>query len=118
MFEDELAMVEESFRGLGRAREGVDARGGRADERTLTRVLAATERLRRAADALELSVIGQAMRWGEERGPDGVYRPVHLPEGEEAEIAAEAGGLATRAGAWEAGQRCDLAARASTELRR
>ena len=57
------------------------------------------------------------MRWGEERGPDGVYRPVHLPEGEEAEFAAEAVGLATRAGPWEAGQRCDLAARAITDLR-
>lgn len=117
MFEDELTMVEESFRGVGRAREGVDRRGGRADERTLTQVLTATERLRRAADALELSVIGQAIRWGEECGPDGIYRRVHLPEGDEAEFAAEAIGLATRAGPWEAGQRCDLAARAVTDLR-
>ena len=117
MFEDELVVVEESFRGLGAAREGVDARGGRADERTLTRVLMATERLRRAADALELSVIGQAMRWGEEQGPDGVYRPVHLARGEEAEFAVEAVGLATGTGPWEAGQRCDLAGRAVTDLR-
>lgn len=117
MFEEELAMVEESFRGLGRARKGVDERGGRADERTLTRVLTATERLRRAADALELTVIGQTMRWGEERGPDGLYRPVHLAEGESAEFAAEAVALATRAGSWEAGARCDLAGRAVTDLR-
>lgn len=117
MFEEELTAVEESFRGLGRAREGVDRHGGRADERTLTQVLAATERLRRAADALELTVIGQTMRWGEEQGPDGLYRRVHLPEGESAEFAAEAVGLAMRAGPWEAGARCDLAARAVTDLR-
>lgn len=118
MFEEELTMVEESFRGLGRARQGVDERGSRADEQTLTRVLTATERLRRAADALELTVIGQTMRWGEECGPDGIYRTVHLPEGESAEFAAEAVGLAMRAGPWEAGARCDLAARAVTDLRR
>lgn len=68
MLEEELTVLEESFRGLGQAREGVTQRGGRADERSLTEVLTATERLRRAADALELSVIGQAARWGEERG--------------------------------------------------
>lgn len=118
MFEDELAVVEESLRGLAMARRGVSERGGRADERTLTQVLEATERLRRAADALELTVIGHTVRWGEERGPDGTYRPVHLPEGEMAEFAAEAVGLAMRAGPWEAGERCDLAARAVTDLRR
>lgn len=117
MFEEELTMVETSFRGLGRAREGVDRRGGRADERTLAQVLAATERLRRAADALELTVIGQTMRWGEERGPDGRYRSVHLAEGESAEFAAEAVALATRASPFEAGARCDLAGRAVTDLR-
>lgn len=118
MFEEELVMVEESFRGLGQARAGVSAQGGRADERTLTRVLMETERLRRAADALELSVIGQAVRWGEECGPDGVYRQVHLPVGQVAEFASEAVGLAMRAGSWEAGDRCELAARAVTDLRR
>ncbi|WP_435198114.1 hypothetical protein [Janibacter sp. GS2] len=116
MFEDELTVVEESLRGLAMARRGVSERGGRADERTLTQVLEATERLRRAADALELTVIGHAVRWGEECGADGTYRPVHLPEGEMAEFAAEAVGLAMRAGPWEAGERCDLAARAVTDL--
>lgn len=117
MFDDELTMVEESFRGLGRARAGVTERGGRADEETLTHVLTATERLRRAADALELSVIGQAGRWGEERGPDGIYRPVHLPIGQMGEFAAEAVATATHSSIWVAGERCDLAARAVTDLR-
>src|SRR5690606_22711312 len=75
-----------------------------------------TERLRRAADALELSVIGQAARWGEERGLDGLYRRVRLPEGEVAEFAPEAVALATKASTWAAGERCDLAARAVTDL--
>ncbi|WEV78616.1 hypothetical protein O9K63_02120 [Janibacter cremeus] len=117
MFEDEMAMLEESFRGLGNARERVSARGRRADEQTLTRALETTERLRRAADALELSVIGQAVRWGEERGPDGIYRAVHLDEGEVAEFAVEAVGVTLRASTYEARGRCDLAARAVTDLR-
>ncbi|MDN5744601.1 MAG: HNH endonuclease [Nocardioidaceae bacterium] len=116
MFEEELALVEESFRGLSSAREGVSARGGRADERTLTQVLETTERLRRAADALELSVIGQAVRWGEERGPDGIHRAVHLRQGEVAEFAVEAVGVTLRASTFEARDRCDLAARAVTDL--
>lgn len=116
MFEDEMATVEASFRGLGSAREGVSARGGGADERSLTQVLETTERLRRAADALELSVIGQAARWGEERGPDGIHRRVRLPQGEVAEFAPEAVALATKASTWAAGERCDLAARAVTDL--
>ena len=116
MFEDELTVVEESFRGLGSARVGVRDRGGRADEATLTRVLEATERVRRAADALELMVVGQAVRWGEERGEDGVYRAVHLEAGEVAEFAVEAVGLTVRAGTFEARNRCDLAARSVTDL--
>lgn len=110
-------MVETSFRGLGVAREGVTARGGRADEQTLTGVLEATERLRRAADALELSVIGQTARWGEERGADGIHRPVHLEAGEVADFAAEAVAVTVRCSTYEAGRRCDLAARAVTDLR-
>ncbi len=116
MFEDELAVVETSFRGLGSARAGVRQQGGRADERTLTRVLEATERVRRAADALEMMVVGQAVRWGEERGEDGRYRPVHLDPGEVAEFAVEAVGLTVRAGTFEARNRCDLAARSVSDL--
>lgn len=116
MFEDELAVVEESFRGLGSARAGVREQSGRADEATLTRVLEATERVRRAADALELMVVGQAVRWGEQRGEDGVYRTVHLKPGEVADFAVEAVGLTVRAGRFEARNRCDLAARAVTDL--
>ncbi|KRE38370.1 hypothetical protein ASG73_05320 [Janibacter sp. Soil728] len=116
MFDDELTVVEESFRGLGQARAGVSERGGRADQTSLTCVLQATERLRRAADALELSVLGQVVRWGEERGPDGIYRQVHLREGEVAEFAEEAVAMVTHASTWAAGERCDLAARAVTDL--
>lgn len=68
MFDDELAMLGESFTRLGHVRTGVTQRGGRADEPTLTAVLTATERLRRAADALELAVIGHAVRWGRSEG--------------------------------------------------
>ena len=116
MFDDELTVVEESFRGLGQARAGVTERGGRADETSLTCVLQATERLRRAADALELSVLGQVVRWGEERGPDGIYRQVHLREGEVAEFAEDAVAMVTHSSTWAAGERCDLAARAVTDL--
>lgn len=110
-------MVEESFRGLGRAREGVIARGGRADEATLTQLLETTEQMRRAADALELAAIGHAVRWGEERGDDGRYRPVHLEEGEVADFAIEAVAVALRAGTFEAQTRCDVAARSLSDLR-
>ncbi|WP_303708269.1 HNH endonuclease signature motif containing protein [Janibacter sp. CX7] len=116
MFEDELAVVEESFRGLGRVREGVGEQAAWADEASLGEMLQATERLRRAADALELTVIGHAARWGEEVGDDHVYRPVHLHAGQVAEFAVEAVGLAVDAGPPEAGRRCDLAARAITDL--
>lgn len=117
MFEEELAVVEESFRGLGRAREGVSVHGGRADSEELTEVLLATERLRRVADALELAVVGEASRWGEERGPDGLYRPVQLPRGQVAEFAPEAVAAATHMGTWAAGDQCELAARAVTDLK-
>lgn len=70
MFDDELAVVEESFQGLGRARAGVCERGSSADEQTLTDALRATERLRRAADALELTVIGQTIRYEDQWCPD------------------------------------------------
>ncbi len=117
MFDDELAMLGESFTRLGHVRTGVTQRGGRADEPTLTAVLTATERLRRAADALELAVIGHAVRWGEERGPDGIFRPVHLPSGHVAEFAAEAVALVTRDSLHETDRRCDLGARTLTDLR-
>lgn len=116
MFDDELATVEESFRGLGAAREGVKERGEAADEDTLIRALEATERVRRAADALELAVIGQAVRWSDERAADGSYRRVRLGPGQVAEFAEESVGLAVRAGPYEAGTLCDLAARATTDL--
>ncbi|SMC59172.1 HNH endonuclease signature motif containing protein [Janibacter indicus] len=116
MFEDELAVVEESFRGLGRVREGVGEQAARADEASLGEMLQAAERLRRVADALALTVIGHAARWGEEVGDDHVYRPVRLPAGEVAEFAVEAVALAVGAGPPEAGRRCDLAARAVTDL--
>ncbi|QOK23871.1 hypothetical protein IGS73_05685 [Janibacter indicus] len=118
MFEDELAVVEESFRGLGRVREGVGEQAARADEASLGEMLQAAERLRRVADALALTVIGHAARWGEEVGDDHVYRPVHLPAGEVADFAVEAVALAVGAGPPEAGRRCDLAARAVTDLSR
>lgn len=116
MFDDELAMLGESFTRLGHMRAGVTKRGGRADETTLTAVLTATERLRRAADALELAVIGHSVRWGEERGPDGIHRPVHLPAGRVAEFAAEAVAVVTRESLHETDRRCDLGARALTDL--
>ncbi|WP_433955857.1 hypothetical protein [Janibacter indicus] len=116
MFEDELAVVEESFRGLGRVREGVGEQAARADEASLGEMLQAAERLRRVADALALTVIGQAARWGEEVGDDHVYRPVRLPAGEVADFAVEAVALAVGAGPPDAGRRCDLAARAITDL--
>ncbi|MDN5716931.1 MAG: HNH endonuclease [Janibacter sp.] len=116
MFDEELTEVEESFRGLGRARTGVRERGSRADEQALTDALHATERLRRAADALELTVLGQAVRFEDQWGADGVYRQVQLPAGQVGEFAAEAAAVVTRAGIFEAGERCDLAARAVTDL--
>jgi hypothetical protein len=116
MFDEELTEVEESFRGLGRARTGVRERGSRADEQALTDALHATERVRRAADALELTVLGQAVRFEDQWGADGVYRQVQLPAGQVGEFAPEAAAVVTRAGIFEAGERCDLAARAVTDL--
>ena len=117
MFDDELALVEESFRGLGEARRRVSERGGGADERTLTRALEVTERLRRAADALELEVIAQTARWGEQRGEDGIHRAVHLPAGEVADFAPEAVAVTLHCSTHEAARRCDVAARAVTDLK-
>nr|WP_257908266.1 hypothetical protein [Janibacter limosus] len=115
MFDEELTEVEESFRGLGRARTGVRERGSRADEQALTDALHATERVRRAADALELTVLGQAVRFEDQWGADGVYRQGPAAGGPGGEFAPEAAAVVTRAGIFEAGERCDLAARAVTD---
>ncbi len=116
MFDDELTVVEESRAGLAMAREEVRARGERADEEALTRVLVAAEQARRAADALELAVIGHIARFDEERGSDGLYRPLRLRPGSIADMAPDAVAMSVRSGPGEARSRCELAARAATDL--
>src|SRR5699024_4106311 len=112
MFEAEMTTVKKSCKRVRKARKRVGKHGEDADEAVLTEVLQATERLRRVADALELAVIGEAVRWGEERGDDGIYRRVHLELGEVADFAVEAVGVAVRVGPYEASTLCDLASRA------
>lgn len=87
-----------------------------ARRQALTEALRATERLRRAADALELTVLGEAVRFEDQWGTDAVYRQVRLPAGRVGEFAAESVAAATKAGVFEAGERCDLGARAITDL--
>ncbi len=111
-----MTKVKKSCKRVRKARKRVTKHGEDADEGSLTKVLQATERLRRVADALELAVIGEAVRWGEERGDDGIYRRVHRDLGEVADFAVEAVGVAVRAGPYEASTLCDLASRAVTDL--
>lgn len=116
MFEDELTVIQESRARLTTIRERVRARGECADEEALTRVLTAAEQVRRAADALELAVISQVARFDEERGADGIYRPVLLPVGCVADMAPDSVALAVGAGPVESYNRCHLAARTVSDL--
>lgn len=101
---------------LERVRERAAAGAHRFDDMGLERALGATEAVRRAADAVELTLIAEVNRRGEERGPDGLFRDVRLAEGQVADMAPDTVGVALRAGPYEAGRRCDLAARAATDL--
>lgn len=86
------------------------------DDGQLERALVATEAVRRAVDGLELVLVAEVGRRGEERGPDGRYREVRLPEGAVADMAPDAVAVATGIGPTEAGRRCAVASRAATDL--
>lgn len=89
---------------------------GEAPDGQVEAALAAAEWLRRAADALALTVIGEIDRRGEQRGEDGVYRARRLPAGQVAEVAADVVAVATGTSIGQAGRRCDLAARLAADL--
>lgn len=101
---------------VARARERAMSRTAAMDDSELEAGLRSAEAVRRVADALELTLIAEVNRRGEERGPDGLYRDLRLPEGEVAEMAPDAVALAVGLGPYEAARRCDLAARAATDL--
>lgn len=82
----------------------------------LEALLCSTEAVRRAADALELTLIAEVNLRGETRGDDGLHHDVRLGPGEVADMAPDTVGIAVGAGPFESGRRCDLAARTSTDL--
>ena len=86
------------------------------DDGQLERGLVATEAVRRAVDGLELALVAEVGRRGEERGPDGRYREVRLPAGTVADMAPDAVAVATGIGPTEASRRCAVASRAATDL--
>ena len=86
------------------------------DDGQLERGLVATEAVRRAVDGLELALVAEVGRRGEERGPDGRYRDVRLPAGTVADMAPDAVAVATGIGPTEASRRCAVASRAATDL--
>ncbi|WP_169796880.1 HNH endonuclease signature motif containing protein [Janibacter corallicola] len=86
------------------------------DDAGLEEMLVATEAARRSADALELALVAEVGRRGEERGPDGFYRDVRLEAGRVAEMAPDTVALAIGVRPNEATRRCELAARAATDL--
>lgn len=98
------------------ARDTTMASAASRDDAQLEGGLRATETARRAVDALELALVAEVNRRGEERGADGLYRDRRLAEGQVADMAPDAVALAIGVGPTEAARRCDLAARASTDL--
>lgn len=86
------------------------------DDAQLEGALVATEAVRRAVDGLELALVAEVGRRGEERGPDGRYRDVRLPAGTVADMAPDAVAVATGVGPTEASRRCAVASRAATDL--
>lgn len=101
---------------VGAARDRAVRDAARLDDGQLERALVATEAVRRAVDGLELVLVAEVGRRGEERGPDGQYREVRLPAGEVAEMAPDAVAVAIGTGPTEAGRRCAVASRAATDL--
>lgn len=110
---DDLATA---LRLLGDFRERVGVRAQWLDDAELEGALCATEAVRRAADAVELVLIAEVNRRGEERGPDGLFHDTRLGEGQVSDMAPDTVGIAVGAGPSEAARRCDLAARATTDL--
>lgn len=110
---DDLATA---LRLLGVIRERTSVGAHALADAQLEGALCATEAVRRAADAVELVLIAEVNRRGEERGPDGLFRDTRLGEGQVADMAADTVGVAVGAGPSEAARRCDLAARATTDL--
>lgn len=101
---------------LGETRERASATAHGLDDTALEGGLRAAEAIRRAADGLELTFVAEVNRRGEERGDDGWFRDVRLGPGEVADMASDTVAIAVGAGPWEAGRRCGLAARATTDL--
>ncbi len=101
---------------VARARDRALRGASRLDDGQLERALVATEAVRRAVDGLELVLVAEVGRRGEERGPDGRYREVRLPAGTVADMAPDAVAVATGLGPTEASRRCAVASRAATDL--
>ncbi len=110
---DDLATA---LRLLGGVRDRASAGAHALADAQLEGALCATEAVRRAADAVELVLIAEVNRRGEERGPDGLFHETRLDEGQVADMAPDTVGVAVGAGPSEAARRCDLAARATTDL--
>ena len=91
-------------------------RAAHASDQALEAALRATEEARRVVDALELRLVAEVNRRGEEEGPDGLFRDARLEAGRVAEMAPDAVALAIGVRPREASRRCDLAARAATDL--
>lgn len=98
------------------ARERAESTAPSLDDAQLEGALRATESARRAVDALELTLVAEVNRRGEERGPDGLFREVRLAQGQVAEMAPDAVALTLGVGSSESTRRCRLAARAATDL--
>ena len=94
--------TEQVTKGAASARERVMNRAATLDDAELEAGLRSTEAVRRVADALELTLIAEVNKRGEERGLDGLYRDLRLPEGEVAEMAPDAVALAVGLGPYEA----------------
>ncbi len=102
--------------GVARAHAGARTAAPGMDDRDLEAALRSTEAARRTIDALELTLVAELNRRGEERGPDGLFRELRLPADRVADMAPDVLALAVAVGPTEAGRRCELAARAATDL--
>lgn len=115
MFDDVMTFLEQARWGLGATAATAELVGPSVSTGELGGVLQEVERVRRAADAAQLVLLGELGRRSERAGPDGV-REVRLPAGECDPFVGDTAAFLMGCSLTVADRRCRLAARLGDDL--
>ena len=115
MFDDVMTFLEQARLGLGATAATAELVGPSVSTGELGGVLQEVERVRRAADAAQLVLLGELGRRSERAGPDGV-REVRLPAGECDPFVGDTAAFLMGCSLTVADRRCRLAARLGDDL--